>query len=107
VIFQGVVEAYNVSARANAIRAYDFWCKRTKDSDWEHMESEHYRTSERGEETEETFHNVTPFTLAPYSGAEVRIMAMIRMPQPYEMSVRVEVEDLFGKHYRVNVLAKS
>src|SRR5258708_1860564 len=40
VIFQGIIEVYNRSSRANAIRDYAFSCKR--ENRWETMESERY-----------------------------------------------------------------
>lgn len=51
--------------------------------------------------------NVTPLPIAPYSGAEVHVLGIVKMPQPYEVQVRIEVEDLFGKHYRIEVKAVS
>ncbi len=104
VMFRGVVEIYNVSARANAIRDYEFWCKR-KDANWEHMESEVYHESVNDEVYAKN--NETPLTLAPYSGIEANVLAFTKMPQPYEMLIRIEVEDLFGKRYRVQVKATS
>jgi hypothetical protein len=104
VMFRGLVEVYNVSGRANAIRGYEFWGRRDSGS-WEKMESELYRESAAGGPAEKS--NQTPLTLAPYSGIEVDVLAFTKMPQPYQMQVRVEVEDLFGKRYRVDVTATS
>ena len=105
VIIQGVVEAYNVSARANAIRGYEFWCRRQDEGTWRRMESETYNLTSKGEPEGEC--NVTPLIIAPYSGTGVHIMALIAMPQPKELDVRVEAEDLFGKRYRAEIKAKS
>lgn len=99
-IFRGVVEVYNLSSRANAIREYEFWGKR-ESGDWERMESEMYG----GREEESS--NPTPFPLGPYSGAQAKVLAFAKMPRPKEMQVRIEVEDLFGKRYRVEVTATT
>jgi hypothetical protein len=103
-IFMGIVEVYNVSARANAIRAYEMHGKRN--GHWEKLESERYRVSDPDMGEAEVF-NHTPLMLAPYSGMEVHVQAFGKMPQPYEMDVKVEVEDLFGKKYHATVKAKS
>src|SRR6266446_5371222 len=94
IIFFGIVEVYNASARANAIRDYAFWCKR--DKGWEKMDSERYRNSQSIGALD-TICNKTPLSLAPYSGEEVHVMAFFKGPQPYEIQVKIEVEDLFGK----------
>jgi len=104
IIFMGVVEVYNSSSRANAIRKYSFW--RKKGDEWEAMESEFYKNIDPSTSEAELF-NQTPFSLAPYSGSELSVQAFSRLPQPYEMDVRIELEDLFGKKYRVEVKAKS
>jgi hypothetical protein len=104
VIFKGIVEVYNVSARANAIQDYEFWGKRI-DGDWEKMESELYKESIGGEL--QTQSNVTPVALAPYSGTELAVMAFTKMPQPFEMQIRVRVQDLFGKWYQAEMRALS
>ena len=65
VIFRGVAEVYNASARANAVRDYAFRYRR-QDGEWEAMESEYYADSVDGETS--TPNNVTPLALAPYSG---------------------------------------
>ena len=105
VIFMGMVEIFNASSRANAIREYRFWCRR-KDGQWELMESGHYTNTTAGTEEAEVC-NETPLTLAPYSGTQARVQAITKAPQPYEMEIRIEVEDLFGKTYRMDVVAAS
>jgi hypothetical protein len=103
--FAGAVEIYNVSSRANAIRGYEFWRKCDGDK-WEKMESELYDVLKNAGEPSQ-IHNQTPLALAPYSGVEAKVLAYTRMPQrPYTLIVRVEVEDLFGKRYRIEVEAK-
>jgi hypothetical protein len=102
VIFRGIVEVYNASSRANVIRGYAFWGKR-EGADWEAMESEVYQESPTGQAV--TKSNVTPLTLAPYSGVEVNVLAFTKMP--FVMQVRIEVEDLFGRGYRLEVRPKS
>jgi hypothetical protein len=98
------VEVYNVSARANAIGDYAFWCRREA-GDWETMKTELFHNSEDGQAPEKS--NCTPLALAPYSGLEVSVLAITKMPQPYEMQIQIEVQDLFGKRNRVEVTAKS
>ena len=100
----GVIEIYNASSRTNAIRDYRFWGRR-KDEQWTLLESGHYTNAKGTPEAE--ICNETPLTLAPYSGTQTRVQAITKAPQPYEMEVRVEVEDLFGKTYSTEVIAKS
>ena len=104
-LFQGIIEVYNVSSRANAIRGYEFSGKR-ENGDWEKMESELYNNTPHEGEASEIF-NQTPLTLAPYSGVEIRVQAFVKGPRPYKMHVRAEVEDLFGKRYWVEVTATA
>jgi hypothetical protein len=105
-IFKGVVEVYNVSARANAIREYEFWGKRI-DEDWEKMESELY--NEYTSVNDRKLNNLTPLTLEPYSGSPISVMAFGKMPprQPFEMEIKVRVQDLFGKWHETEVRALS
>jgi hypothetical protein len=109
VIFKGIVEVYNASSRADAIREYHFRCKRP-DGTWKDMDSERYKITafRSGSDMDEpeTF-NETPLSLAPYSGAEVPVQAIVKIPRPYELPIIVEVEDLFGKKYCVEVTAIS
>jgi hypothetical protein len=101
-MFGGVVEVYNASARANAIRSYAFRGKR-QGAGWQPIESE--LNQETQSDQTSTRSNVTPLPLAPYSGVEVRVAGFIKMAQPEKLQVRIEVEDLFGKRYRVEVTA--
>src|SRR6185503_5132261 len=48
VMFRGVIEVYNRSSRANAIRAYAFEYK-LPDGAWKPMESEQYTNSEESD----------------------------------------------------------
>lgn len=110
VMFKGVVEIYNRSSRANAIRDYAFWCKR--ETRWEPMESErfkniHQRQRDQFGEIKEKVSNVTPLALAPYSGIEAEVMAFTGLPPAHEIMIRIEVEDIFGKRYRTEVLAND
>jgi len=103
--FLGGIEVYNLSSRPNAIRDYAFWLKNDQGV-WMSMESQNYKESS----TDETFmkRNETPVTVAPYSGAEIRVLAFTQVTQPItELPVRIEVEDLFGKRYRVEVIATT
>ncbi|MGC2742614.1 MAG: hypothetical protein WA672_05455 [Candidatus Angelobacter sp.] len=102
-IFRGIIEVYNISSRANAIHGYEFWSKREGDN-WEKMESERYDVESFSKGIDEVS-NKTPLTLAPYSGSEVSIIAVGKMPKPKNMQVRIEVEDLFEKRYRIEVTA--
>jgi hypothetical protein len=104
VAFLGGVEVYNLSSRSNAIRGYEFWRKKD-DGKWAPMESQNYK--EHSEDGTFLNRNQTPITLAPYSGVEVRVLAFTSKPQPSEMQVRIEIEDLFGKRYRVEVKATT
>jgi hypothetical protein len=108
VIFRGVIEVYNRSNRSNAIRDYRFRCK--LDDKWREMESEFYKTTYRfggPEDPEPEIANRTPFALSPYSGAEIHVQAIVKLSRPSELPVEIEVEDLFGKRYRLQVKATS
>jgi hypothetical protein len=105
VIFEGVIEVYNAGNRANAIREYRF-DREEPAGGWVELESEYYAVEENSM-LKGTF-NVTPLMLAPYSGAEVHVQAISNLPRfPYEMKVRIEIEDIFGKRYSVDVIAKA
>jgi len=104
--FAGVVEIYNSSARANAIKSYAFYYK-AADGKWQHMDSERYEDSPP-DGTGPFVYNSTPLTVAPYSGEEWRVMAFFRTSiQPYELRIKVEVVDLFDKRSYVEVTAYS
>jgi len=108
VIFRGVIEVYNRSSRSNAIGGYRFRCK--LNSGWREMESEFYKKTYRfdgpdGPEPEMA--NRTPFALSPYSGEEIHVQAIVKLPHTAELPVEIEVEDLFRKRYRVQVKATS
>jgi len=105
-MFAGVVEVYNSSSRPNVIREYRFW-GRTSTGEWQPMESEQFH--ETNQQTDEHDHsNVTPLVLAPYSGTGARVAALSRQfTSPAELRIRVEVEDLFGRTYRVEVTARA
>jgi len=51
--------------------------------------------------------NPAPVTLSPYSGTEVRLTALTEKAEKKEMEIRIEIEDLFGKWYRVEVTATA
>lgn len=102
IAFVGGVEVYNMSARANAIRDYAFWWK--DGNKWRSMESQNYR--EKSEDGSVELRNPTPVTLEPYSGTEVRVMAFIEFLDKAEMDIRIQIEDLFGKRYSVEVRAE-
>jgi hypothetical protein len=100
-MFSGVVEIYNLSSRATAVCSYQFWARRP-DGEWQPIESERY------EETDTTtgqtiIYNDTPITLAPYSGAGLFVRAFTTATQLHQMTIRIELEDLFGRHHRLEV----
>ena len=97
--FAATIEVYNVSPRANAIREYRFWTKDEHDK-WTMMESERYELSFNDGKEPRVF-NHTPITLAPYSGIEVSIEAFTPLPKLNQ--VKVEIEDLFGKRYKLEL----
>jgi hypothetical protein len=99
VIFEGIIEVFNKSSRANVIKNYLFFCKRAQA--WEKMESERYVSTTTGKTT---VHNITPFPLPPHAGAEAHVMAFTKTPST-DMPIRIEIEDLYGKHYSVEVTA--
>jgi hypothetical protein len=101
VLFQGVIELYNRSSRANAIHTYEFWAQ-GPGGEWHKLESEHYTNKD---EAEDSVFNRTPLGLAPYSGAEARVQAIMKRPHRPEVDIRIEVEDIFEKRYRVQVKA--
>jgi hypothetical protein len=103
IVFRGVIEVYNVSSRANAIREYKFWCDKGRGGNWELMESEDAKEKEMGAVVAEN--NRTPLTLAPSSGTEAQIMAIMNLPSVNEVPIRIAVEDLFGKHDQLEVMA--
>ena len=100
--FSGGVEVYNMSARANAIRDYSFWWK-DETGKWIPMESQNYK--ERSEDGSVEHRNPTPVALAPYSGTDVKVMAFTENSVASELDVRIQIEDLFGRHYSIEVRA--
>jgi hypothetical protein len=90
VIFRGLIEVYNVSSRANAIRYYKF-SYRTMD-EWKPMTSSLFTEKADKDTPQDIVFNVTPLTLPPYSGTGVRVMAFITIPPPIKMDIRIEVE---------------
>jgi hypothetical protein len=94
IAFVGGIEDYNLSSRSNAIRDYTFWRKDNVNA-WHIMESQNY-TEHAPEEEIFMNRNQTPLALAPFSGVEIRVMAFARLPQAYEMHVRIQIEDLLA-----------
>lgn len=104
--FLGGIEVYNLSARPNAVRDYRFWHKKD-DGTWRLMESQNFKESTFDDKTF-LHRNQTPVTIAPYSGAEIRVLAFEPLTNPpSKMRIRIEVEDLFGKRYTVEVVAEK
>ena len=101
--FVGGVEVYNMSGRANAIRDYSF-CYRDDEKKWKVMESQNYE--EKSEDGSVEQRNHTPVALAPYSGTEVKVLALTDNNLTSKMDVRIEIEDLFGKRYSIEVTAE-
>ena len=112
-LLRGVLEIYNHSARPNTICGYRFWIDNNgvrEDLESEMVEIvEKQQTANPEEVREPQQFNVTPLTLAPYSGIEARIHAIIKgkhvLLQEY-LPITIEVEDVFGKSYRAEVKAK-
>ena len=100
IIFSGVVEVYNTSGRANAIKSYEFFY-RGGDGSWKEMESRRYEVSP-------DIYNATPLAVAPYSGTEWKVMAFSWHEQrPFDLDILIAVEDLFGKRSTVIVKARA
>jgi hypothetical protein len=107
VMFVGIIEVYNVSARSNAIRKYEFWCMNEHDK-WETIESEYFTEYERSDPNEKVLKqlsNPTGLTLPPFSAGEVRLMGFSKGRKPKNMQVKIEIEDMFGKRYKLQVEA--
>jgi len=101
--FEGVVEVYNMSTRANSIVKYEFWSKQT-DATYQKLEAEHFTDVLEGEG--EIIFNETPLVLAPQSGIGVRVMALTKLLRlPPKITVKIQIEDLHGKHYTTEVTA--
>jgi hypothetical protein len=103
IMFQGVIEVYNRSSRANAVRGYGFEYM-DPDGKWKSMESEQYTNKEpSSSEGAEEVLNRTALTIAPYSAIESWVQALAKMPRPKDgMQVRIRIEDLFGKRLWVS-----
>jgi hypothetical protein len=102
VAFVGGIEIYNRSGRANAVRGYRFW-RKGEAGEWIAMESQNYKES--SEDKTYLHRNLTPVTLSPYSGVEVKVLAFTTAKPVESMDIRVEVEDLFEKQYYLEVTA--
>jgi hypothetical protein len=110
-VIEGLIEAYNVSSRANVIRQYELSAK-GDDHTWVPLECEQYTLTESDAEapkdappdTESTV-NVTPLMVAPYSGVDVRVAGITPQMKKPEW-VRVIVSDLFGKTYSLEVATR-
>jgi hypothetical protein len=103
IAFVGGVEVYNMSGRANAIRDYSFFY-RDDEKRWKVMESQNYE--EKSEDGSVEQRNPTQVALAPYSGTEVKVLALTDNNLKSKLDVRIELEDLFGKHYSIEVSAE-
>jgi hypothetical protein len=111
-LLRGVIEVYNHSSRPNTICGYRFWTD--NNGVHEEFESEMVEVVEKQEpanseedEKRQQF-NVTPLTLAPYSGIGVPIHAIVKRKHDLlldHLPVTVEVEDVFGNHYKAEVKA--
>jgi hypothetical protein len=101
-LLEGVIEAYNLSSRANTIRGYSLGMK-DAGGNWVPLEWEQYALKKKSTrddkplETERTM-NQTPLIVAPYSGVEVPFAAFTG-PGIIPREVKVEIMDLFGKRY--------
>ena len=87
VLFQGIVDVYNTSSRANSIRDYRFYCE--IEGGWREMESEQYLTGEMeegGKPQIVAIHNQTAITLPPFSAMELKVQAFVQMPTPKRLT---------------------
>jgi hypothetical protein len=105
--FRGIIDGYNASSRANAIRDYHFFYQ-LPDGGWKEMESEQYSNESPQEDgkTKVEIFNQTGLTLGPYAGMEIRVQSLIRMAPPYEMTVKIVIDDQFGHPYELIVKAE-
>ena len=98
-IFRGIIEIYNQSSRANAVRGYRFWIDNNGAHEMGFIADE--------QETRELF-NVTPLPIAAYTGTEARIYAIVKgvhgLPGNH-LAVTVQIEDIHGKRYTAVVRA--
>jgi len=102
VIFTGIVEIYNASSRANAVREYQFF-RHVSGDEWIPMDSEQYNGEQVTGRTPDIF-NQTALTLAPFSATELKVQAFAKMDkQPHEMTVKIVIEDLFENSYSLKV----
>jgi hypothetical protein len=111
-IFRGIVEIYNHSARSNAVCGYRFWID--NNGIHEELESEMASIREKvvppgpdEQESSELF-NVTPLPIPPYTGTEARIYAVVKnvhtLPGNH-LPITVEIEDIHGNRYTAVVQA--
>ena len=106
--FEGVIEVYNASSRANAIQGYEYLYHVSGD-EWRPMESEHFFEGEMDESNKPHTvieRNKTPISLAPYSAMELNVQALAKMKPPYELLVKIVIRDLFERRYMLNVKAE-
>jgi hypothetical protein len=101
--FMGGVEVYNRSARSNAIRAYAFW-RKNDTGKWIPMESQNCQ-----ENVMTVLQKNAPH--ACYHPAVFRDRGQVDgihgKSRNREMEIRIEIEDLFGKRYRVEVKGRQ
>jgi hypothetical protein len=107
--FEGVIEVYNASSRANAIRDYEYLYQ-GPEGDWRPMDSEHYFHGEKLSKDDPPHtvreFNKTPISLAPFSATELNVQSLAKMKPPYELMIKTIVVDLFDKRYSVTVKAE-
>jgi len=101
IVFRGLIEVYNTSNRANAIQDYRFFAK--KSGPIREMISEHMY-DDNGKEPS-TVANVTPLTIAPYSGVEANVLGLLGGIEVGEMQIRIEVVDIHGRIFTMKVVA--
>lgn len=105
-MFAARIDVYNISSRANAICDYRFYWKKD-DGTEDLLESEQWEVN-WGEDKPKEIKNLTPITLAPYSGSEVEVQAQARgAKQPIEMKVRIEIVDLFGNVSKLEITVEN
>jgi hypothetical protein len=113
VIFRGLIEVYNVSSRANAIRYYKF-SYRTMD-EWKPMTSSLFTEKADKDTPQDIVFNVTPLTLPPYSGmvmaktqwsSNVLLVALILpLAKPTTRTRSPSVMNSWGSGYEVSTVS--
>jgi hypothetical protein len=106
IVFRGVIEIYNASGRANAVREYRIKAK--THGGWREMGSDS-GIDNPTDGSDVFISNRTPLIIPPYSGVEANVIGLLSLKECEfkDMPIIVEVEDLFGKGFSIAVDAKA